>query len=884
MDARARSGFAPCAWTVLLAAGFASGVLQGCATVGLQMPEAPLFAGSYARIPVTVGAGVAFDDLEFVVPAGPQAGQVSPSRDASFDPARPELMLLAGYQPGSYRLQVFDTNTSALMLEAPFDVSTTWTDEAAGPSLWIAGVVEKPTGVPGAAWGGGPAGVPQNIDVLSAIGSRQLDIVLVDTASQRYPGDAAAVAAIRDHWLDEAQDASPSAAAFFDEVSYGKFQITASVFGPVQLPGPWEDYFYDTPHSGDPELTIWKPRASFYPACAAAADGLIQFGSGRSLACVTPSLDSGAVFAWPSANGASITTAEGTFNPGTISMPADFELLQSKQVHETLSHELGHNLGLPDLYTPKVPMFNPPTQVRNLDTWDLMGQDAGLPHFSIANRMMLGWIDAAWVEPFNFAANVPNAPPVDRTVTLRPAQLGAPSAGARLAAEVRVANGWNYYFEYRSKQGGQFGDQGLPLDRRIVGTDVLSNSAMPIERPDILLLDNDPDGDGSVLGSGQNYREPDVSDPFYPTDFRADAGPIAAGSAQLRVRYGTSSRPDPYIRPWPASPEAQWQSPDIEVMNARNAADPAWKNVPWIGHTNTVVATVHNGGTLNAEQVKVEFFAKPFNIGFDAEFPIGSDVEDIPVNGSTQFESTWVPPFGGHWCIKVRIAPYQTATGVKETSEKNNLAQSNYTKFISATASAPSRETAILQVQNPFAQRTRVLIQPSQTNPFYRTYLEHRWLTLDPGEIRKIEVMFEFAPDAAPPGPVAPHPGDARRPNDVQFVSFIEDPRDDPPHHARLYSGAQVQVVTGRATRFESFATSDRAAAGRVVTVDNGQPPPGGQAILAIGKVAGDMQYRIVPVVDGSFSGALPDDWWTVTGHYVPMEGYDESRSETIGR
>src|SRR5690606_27334758 len=106
-----------------------------------------------------------------------------------------------------------------------------------------------------------------------------------------------------------------------DEVSYGKFQVTASVFGPVHLPGPWEEYFYDKPHSADPDLTIWVPRASFHPACAAAADGLIQFGSGRSLACVTPSLDSGAVFAWPYAFGATITTAEGTFNAGTISMP-----------------------------------------------------------------------------------------------------------------------------------------------------------------------------------------------------------------------------------------------------------------------------------------------------------------------------------------------------------------------------------------------------------------------------------------------------------------------------------------------------------------------------------------------------------------------------------
>ena len=45
----------------------------------------------------------------------------------------------------------------------------------------------------------------------------------------------------------------------------------------------------------------------------------------------------------------------------------------------------------------------------------------------------------------------------------------------------------------------------------------------------------------------------------------SSVGSTAADNAQIRIQYGTTGRPDLYIRPWPGGDN--WQSPDIEVQN-----------------------------------------------------------------------------------------------------------------------------------------------------------------------------------------------------------------------------------------------------------------------------------------------------------------------------
>ena len=856
-------------------------LLLNCADVTIKMPAEPLYVGSYAKVPVSISAasGLTLDSLDFKISAGPSGGEISLSQDENFDPAKPDIMLLAGHKPGVYKLHVIRKANNDTLTEGDFEVSTKWTDKSRGPGLWFAGVLDKPRGVPGAAWGGGPPGDPQNLNTAEALGTRGIDILLFDTSTKRYTTDATELNAIKDEWMNEVINQTESSRNYYREVSYQNFDLSANIYGPVQLSGPWEDYFDAIPHPSSGE-DVWRPNSNFYQECATAGDALINFASDRTLVCISQSVDD-EKFAWAYARSTVITTAEGAVSIGGISMPFDWETVDGRPIHTTFSHEMGHNLGVPDLYTPKITMFNPPTESRNLGPWDIMGSSQKLPHFSIAHKMMLGWIDKSWIELFNFQVQMP---PIDATVILHPAETGPPASNRKMAAEIRIADGWNYYFEYRKTQSSQIGDQELPTDSRVLGTDVISwPYTLPASRPAIMLFDNDPDMDGSVLGNGQNYREVDPTDPMHPTDFTVSVSGITASKAEVRVQYGVVSKPDPFIRPWPASEERQWQSPDIEVKNAKNAADSDWKNVPWIDHENTIVATVYNGGPLNADDVEVKFFVKKFNLGgVPVTSALGSSKKDIPALGQATFQATWEPASGGHYCIRVEISPYKTSTHVEEISGTNNLAQSNYNRFISATASPPSREVTSVLIGNPFNKPTTVYIVPSQTNPYYRTYLQHKWLKLNVNETRKVEIMFEFAPDAAQKGGKDPDPGLQRLPNNITFVSYINDPRFVEEDAPKLFSGVQIQVVTGRATKIEEFGLRGDTAHGRVVTVDNGQGVGSGKVLLILQDKNGKETFQEIPVSAGNFAGQLPDSWQSVSAYYIGGTNYSDSESQSV--
>ena len=852
---------------------------QQPAKVRLGVPRKRLFVGSYHRIPVRIGqgAGISFDDLRFVVPDGAKAGIVSPSRDSSFNAARPHLMLCVGYEPGTYLLEARDKTTNQVVSQAKFAVDSLWPDEDLGPTRWFTGIVGDYSA--GSAWGGGPGGV-QNVNTIPATGTRRIAILLVDTSSERFTTNATDLQGHRDRWLDEvvngvAQNGvTRSTRLFYREVSYNNFDLSAQVFGPVELSGTWDDYFNSD----------GSPKGGYYQACFTAGDGVINYNNFDTLLCVSQSVTGPPMkSAWPYAsigNWGPYTTAEGNKNYGVVSMPNEWGTTSAREIHETFSHELGHNLGMGDQYTPSVPGRNP-------GGWEMMDSDDPFPHFSIAHRLALGWVQPGWVQGFNFQSM---AAPVDQTVALAPIESGSPPAGRKTGIEIRLADGWNYYFEYRIGQSTQIADRGLPTNDRVLGTDVVSAPyTPPISRPGILLLNNDVDGDGAVLTNGLDYEETDTTDPVFPTDFKVDVSGVNGSKADVRVRYGVNSKPDPSIRPWPAGPDRQWQSPDIEIRNARNQADSAWRNVPWVGNANTIVASVKNNGGLDAPQVRVNFFVKNYNVGGAPETFLGFDRRDVPAGTTVEFFGNWTPPATGHYCVIARIPLYQLPANpaVVEMTELNNLAQSNYDRFISAT-STPTREVTEVEIGNPYPERTRIWLTAGQSNPLYRTYLEHAWVYLDPGETRMIRVMFEYAPDELtgdvyPPALKKRYRELQRVPNQVGLASFIEDPRDTPRHCLEVLGGAQVEVSTGRRTKFGRFVARGQDARGTVVTVEEEKPVTGGQVILRSRRGRGaksKTSYQALPLKKGSFVAKLEMRGGWVKAYYLPAEGFADCESD----
>ncbi len=870
--------------------------------VTLQM-EKSHFVGSYSKVFLKLRS-VTMDDLEFRLPDGPKAGVVSLCRDADFDPAKPDFMFCAGYEPGVYKLEVVERSTNLLLAEQKFEVHTNWSDDVNGPSLSFTGVAER--FATGSAWGGGPAG-PQNMNVIPASGTRRIALLLIDTSNGRYPVDAPTQNEVRNRWLDEVINGVlvggqvRSTRQYYREVSYNGFDISAQVFGPVSLSGPFLDYF----DAGG------APKGGFWQAAVTAGDSLINYNNFDSVVFISEQAtgDGGVMLnAWPYANGGTFSTAEGNRSFGVISMPQRWGVGGDREIHETFAHELGHNLGMGDQYTPDVPGRNP-------GNWEMMHWDGELSHFSLAHRMMLGWVQPSWLKTYNFANG---GTPIDETITLHPIAAGAPPSGRKSGIEVRIADGRNYYVEYRKRQAGQVGDQTLDTDSAVLVTDVDSTPGdAPISRPVILLVPNDPDNDGGVLVNGLNYRETDSSDPTFPTDFQLSVSGINGNKADVRVQYGVNSRPDPAIRPWPAGPDRQWQSPDIEVRNTRNATDSAWFNVPWAGHPNTVVAKVKNNGNLAAPNVRVEFFVKNFNVGGAPEEFLGADTRNIPALGTVEFTTTWNPPGNGHYCVIVRIPTY-VITGppvVVEMSPHNNLAQSNYTRFISGEASPASREMTVVEVGNPYDKATRVFIRPGQSNPLYRTYVQNTSLWLEPGETRKVQVMFEYDHTNLFKTPVAlggsevidlvNKPNDERNlkrviekfrrvPNRVGLACFAEDPHDEPRHAVNLIGGVDVEVVRGRKTKFESFVTEGGRIAGRVVE-DSGRNPPGvstGKVLLIFRNESNPEKPLVVYSetklnMEGRFVTKVTDEarrieFKTLQGYYVPGPELSDAYSNVI--
>jgi M6 family metalloprotease-like protein len=828
----------------------------------IEPPAAPLFVGSWVELDFDLGdSGLGRSDVHFAIPDGPDAGLVSYTRHD--DAADPIALLVAGGRPGEYSVQLIANATGTVLAETRYQVTDHWDDAQTGPSA----VYTSTTGsFDGNGWGGGPA-APQNIGTSPHVGQWRALVLMVDTSDRRWPSDGPTMSANRTAILGHVTTGIPfggdtrSARGYYEEnsqyaaASGGSPErgLTLAVqgnqtYGPVALPGGWTDYFAQSvDDSGTVTDDRWSSQGSTLQTIITRSitDGITTAADWAAVDVVIVVVCSAdatggrpARFVWPHAQSPQEYLC-GT-NPSTdkrqlakVFVPLDFDVHDGRQMHTTLSHELGHTLGLPDLYD--FPEYSDDVTNRLTGGWDMMaGSRDTLPHYTLSNKMRMNWIPATQLKLFNFQGSGA----VTEDVTIYAAELGDPPAGAVKGIEIRLGDGWNYYVEYRAEQATQVSDD-LPTDRRVVITDVTSETfTAPLARPPILFVRNDIDGDGPRIGTGADFEE---KDPGTQQDLKVEVVSTDADRAVVRVSYGAGGKPEPGIRPWDGGPS--WQSPDIEIRNDRATAEPSrYFNTPWLGHDNTVIAKVRNAGDLPATGVVVDFFVTEYSSGDGPWIPLPSDTRNVPAGATVEFSAPWNPPDadGRHYCVIVRIRLYQDPGNLAVIDQNiyNNEARSNYTSFVSASASPSSRVGAEVLLANPFSDSTQVYADVKKTHPQHRVFVDHQWLRVDGRGQRPIRVWDE----ALWGTPEWSQIGDDRQkrspsylwevPNRVSITGWAARPFETDCGAKTLTGGVGMQVGAGRATRIDIRGFKPTYLAGRVSHVDDGSPVTSGGTVL----------------------------------------------------
>ena len=740
----------------------------------------PLVPGGWAPVGVDfAAAGFAPEDLQWQIAEGPFAATVSLARPADGD-LRHEYRVIAGPQPTEFTLVGRHAAGGDTLVTRRFRIMPVWPDPELGPPMALTGT-QRVYAKPG--WGGGPTG-PQNINIIKAPETWR-----VAAAVLRLKGTSAAtnVGQRINQLKDDIVGGGISVQRYYEEVSYRATPASANpahpkgttiellgsqVFGPIDVDSGWGDLF--EPGNPDDEWSAWNPKGGAWDVLAGTfSTYLLDKGLADSitrkadsvLLMVLPGTDDPypvgdktlpAQWSWAFANDAQIYWKDAfsaTFKriPAVVMPAAQPANLPSPwgvtEYMSTIVHELGHNLGCPDLYNASGTI---PAELldRIMGGWDMMDTDVVIPHFSLAHRMRLGWIHPDWIEVCDFGAN-----PASRPVTLQATESlsrSGPPAGRKAGVEIRIRDGWNYYFEYRREQAGQVGDQRLPAASALLGTDVTQAAADEMERPLIMLLPNDADGDGPVLrAANSDYEESDVTDPNRMHDFRITRRTVVPGdrnALQVDIEYLSAHRAELAITPAPG--HGNFKSPDIDVDG------PGGPNVAVKGKTNTIKLRVHNRGTKDANQVQVRVGWLPFTSApgpWTALTP--PPTQPIPAHATRDFQLNWELPASvqvngveaEHFCVRVDIDRYVDPLDPSgdEIVVFNNWAQSNFSTSAVGHGSPSERRTTAVNATNklPVAAVHRTLVE--QSDPNFRAFVDHSWRRLAPGETDVTRVDYE---------------------------------------------------------------------------------------------------------------------------------------------
>lgn len=738
-------------------------------------PLGPLYVGGYARIRADLPAlGLAPGAVAYAVREGTEAGSFSAGLETLDPDGSESVMLLAARRPGEYHLEATLVADGSVLAERRFRVTTIWPDDAVGPPIAVTGDQKSSL----LSWGGtgGTAGylkpAPNQFNVL---------VVLVYLKDRQWDGLEVGA---RIDWKDRVIGGGESVRRFYEEVSSyvpGAHGTTVQlvgnqVFGPVFVDAGWGDVF--KPESTTDLNAGWTTKAGNYQAFAGPisdffadrADGAALLAAADAVTIVVRSGSDGPVdmgptvpksptrYVWGHANQTEFNwKTPTTFTQEKLPVTVMTERYpagapQKNQTH-TLAHEIGHNLGLADLYDAN---GDYPAEINERrPSWvDLMSTSAGIPHFSIANRIRLGYVNRNTLRRFDFSAS-----PTGGTVRLQATETitaAGPTGGRASGIEVPITDDWSYLFEYRREQPGQIGDQRLEQavagqSRMVVGTDLRVRGG-DVARPPILLLGKDLDADGPLLVTNNtDYQDSDTTNRQRSHDFTVrivDIGGANADTAAVEVIYVAAHRPQLNIHPAPG--HGNFKSPDIDVVGPFGFAIPGVLK----GATNTVRIRVHNDGSLPATKTQIRVQWLPFTVAPGPWRQLATPAPfAVAAGGFTTIEVPWAVPSSvmvgdkeaQHFCVRVDIERYRDPAhpDQEEVVVFDNWAQSNFDAVSLPFGSPSDRVVTATTASNALDRTATYVFGVDQSTPWYRVFLGHAWLELTPGETRPIELAYE---------------------------------------------------------------------------------------------------------------------------------------------
>lgn len=531
--------------------------------------------------------------------------------------------------------------------------------------------------------------------------------------------------------------------------------------------------------------------------------------------------------------------------PYTISVPGGGGYTFSKQVNaacqigtgaeawETWAHELGHNLGMWDIYAQPYHDVDFDRDWDYLKVWSMMNDHWGKNDADGWHKYKAGWLPAASLVNINNPAA--GATEVTK-FTLVPLEYPAGEYAGTGNAEfptrqlARIELSPEHWILLENRQPGAMYSQNLPDDTTgrtpptagasaggLLITDTVNPGSNFLYRSAVTTLNphgSPPAPGGGFIAargvpSGETF-DPNTSYPAYDGTLvrvvGTAPGPVGKPEAlRVEVERGPGDYLDLRIRPWNA-PHV-YGTPDIWIDWPGNGTETYPSMDPPVGNgdnthwhpdgavTNIIRVRVHNLGTIEAKDVVVRaYINEPMGMGDKGNFVPFPDSapQDIPAGGFTDFAFDWKPKAKGHTCIRAEIFSHASALGELDLS--NNAAQENINNFHPVAGSPYKPVDFEFTINNDFPTPIEVEFEPSGLPNGMDLELEHRWLELAPDEERTIRGRLFVDESKIPPV----HP--ERRKCNYRFNlhAFIRT------EDFRLpFGGITVQVMPTKASQLE---------------------------------------------------------------------------------